>query len=313
MNPQILMYRLFDMLITVYRMLIRTGDNENTENIDKYVYVCYRQGFPEVQGYTNDCGWGCTIRSSQMMLGNACLQLNPLMNKDELMHLVGDFKTSIFSLQNIVEAGLQYGINAGEWFPPSIVAKSIRDISNEKENKDNLKFNVIVYPEEYDAKRCANTLLLLSIRLGVKKIENIYRDEILKFFKSPNSVGIVGGKRSSSYYFIGLVNNSNDGNSDQPERILYLDPHELRQHKNCDFTPKRIDSIIIDDMEPSVTFAFLIHNEEEYETILTNFSAMFWTIPSESDKEYNYELIDDEEEDICFVNESSFVRSFQPN
>ncbi|WVO18447.1 hypothetical protein L204_106164 [Cryptococcus depauperatus] len=61
-------------------------------------------------------------------------------------------------------------------------------------------------------------LVLVGVRLGLDEVNPIYYDSIKALFTFPQSVGIAGGRPSSSYYFIGTQANS----------LFYLDPHTTR-------------------------------------------------------------------------------------
>jgi hypothetical protein len=37
--------------------------------------MTYRVGFPSIEGFTNDCGWGCMMRAGQMALANCMIRL----------------------------------------------------------------------------------------------------------------------------------------------------------------------------------------------------------------------------------------------
>ncbi|KAJ7433638.1 hypothetical protein B0H11DRAFT_757814 [Mycena galericulata] len=61
-------------------------------------------------------------------------------------------------------------------------------------------------------------LLLLGIRLGLDGVNPIYYETIKLLYTFPQSIGIAGGRPSSSYYFVGV----------QGDGLFYLDPHHSR-------------------------------------------------------------------------------------
>ncbi|KAJ7718815.1 hypothetical protein B0H16DRAFT_1608276, partial [Mycena metata] len=58
-------------------------------------------------------------------------------------------------------------------------------------------------------------LLLLGIKLGIEGVNPVYYETIKLLYTFPQSVGIAGGRPSSSYYFVGA----------QGDGLFYLDPH----------------------------------------------------------------------------------------
>ncbi|KAF7310342.1 hypothetical protein MIND_00408300 [Mycena indigotica] len=61
-------------------------------------------------------------------------------------------------------------------------------------------------------------LVLLGLRLGLDGVNPVYHETIKALFTFPQSVGIAGGRPSSSYYFVGV----------QGDGLFYLDPHHTR-------------------------------------------------------------------------------------
>ncbi|KAJ7027134.1 hypothetical protein C8F04DRAFT_1238275 [Mycena alexandri] len=61
-------------------------------------------------------------------------------------------------------------------------------------------------------------LLLLGIKLGIEGVNPVYYETIKLLYTFPQSVGIAGGRPSSSYYFVGA----------QGDGLFYLDPHHSR-------------------------------------------------------------------------------------
>ncbi|KAA6391271.1 MAG: putative Autophagy-specific protein [Streblomastix strix] len=103
----------------------------------------YRKGFPSIgnTSITSDKGWGCLLRTSQMMLGEVLSRLflgRDFRPEDSLdiekererwiiQHFL-DAPTRPFSLHRISMRGEKYGKKIGQWFGPTDAAFVLRDI-----------------------------------------------------------------------------------------------------------------------------------------------------------------------------------------
>ncbi|ORY89815.1 hypothetical protein BCR35DRAFT_329163 [Leucosporidium creatinivorum] len=161
-------------------------------------------------GLTTDSGWGCMLRTGQSLLANTLVTV----------HLG---RVHRFALM-----GKQLGKDVGEWFGPSTAAGAIKALVNAFEPAG-LKVVVVndgaVYRSEVAAAARGEggewekpVLVLIGLRLGIDGVNPIYHDTVKGIFQLPQSVGIAGGRPSSSYYFVGAQANS----------LFYIDPHHPR-------------------------------------------------------------------------------------
>jgi len=108
-------------------------------------WVTYRSGFHPMgpSGLTTDAGWGCTIRSGQMLLCN-CLLVHlkgrewrrgdaEADSAEVLREVVSLFFDSpqlrhYFSIHNIVKQGRSFGIVAGHWVGPYVLCQALHKI-----------------------------------------------------------------------------------------------------------------------------------------------------------------------------------------
>ncbi|KAH8661351.1 putative cysteine protease atg4 [Tricladium varicosporioides] len=249
--------------------------------------VRLRSQLVDQAGFTSDTGWGCMIRSGQSLLANTLIMLN--LGRDwrrtsndleerKILSLFADDPKAPFSIHNFVEHGATAcGKHPGEWFGPSATARCIQALTNKRE-PSNLKVYITgdgsdVYEETFMSIAKPNgatfipTLILVGTRLGLDKITPVYWEALKSSLQMPHSIGIAGGRPSSSHYFIGV----------QGEHFFYLDPHQPRPalpyHKNPEeFTKDDIDSchtrrlrrIHVKEMDPSMLIAFLIRDEADW-------------------------------------------------
>jgi len=116
------------------------------------LWFTYRQGFQYIEGtnFESDRGWGCMLRSGQMLLSNLILhhvlgeqwrKSSPIKNSivyTDIIKLFLDQPSSPFSIHNIALEGQKLGKNIGEWFAPSIISQAIKNLVSKNYKKCNI-------------------------------------------------------------------------------------------------------------------------------------------------------------------------------
>ncbi|XP_033119082.1 cysteine protease ATG4C-like, partial [Anneissia japonica] len=109
------------------------------------IWLTYRREFPVLAGsaFTTDCGWGCMLRSGQMMLAQSLVlhflgrDWNIYKDQTEVQKIhhyqiirwFGDQPTvmSPFSVHRLVNIGQNSGKKAGDWYGPASVAHILKE------------------------------------------------------------------------------------------------------------------------------------------------------------------------------------------
>ena len=142
------------------------GEREFLADFRSHIWITYRRSFralvpsPPTFPLTSDAGWGCMIRSGQMMLAEVLLRRKlgrdwrldepvsgsqnrsySIAHKEILLQFVDapNIKCD-FSIHRIVQVGLQYGKRPGDWYGPEAISIVLRDLVNSHPN-----INVEVY------------------------------------------------------------------------------------------------------------------------------------------------------------------------
>eukprot|EP01089_Gocevia_fonbrunei_P007615 TRINITY_DN1882_c0_g1_i1.p1 TRINITY_DN1882_c0_g1~~TRINITY_DN1882_c0_g1_i1.p1 ORF type:complete len:375 (+),score=71.38 TRINITY_DN1882_c0_g1_i1:286-1410(+) len=303
----------------------------------------------EPSGLTSDVGWGCMLRTGQMCLCQAFSlhllgpnwRLEDYQSKpnkqvyNEIMGWFYDHPSKPYSIHRIAQVGLKFGKDVGEWLGPATIAQileclvfehspknfgmyvssdgciyldKIKQICGELPNADLEAEN-----EEKLIKDDTNwksLLLIIPLRLGLDKLNPLYISVLQETFKFPQSLGILGGRPRSSFYFVAV----------QDEDVLYLDPHVLQPLENSEEgvmpsyhcgIPKRMK---LSDIDPSLALAFYCRTKEDFDDFCERSKDMnaIQTIYNISEKTPGYlrkpkeihcteKFFSDDEDDVVFL------------
>ncbi|KAF7191507.1 putative cysteine protease atg4 [Pseudocercospora fuligena] len=251
----------------------------------KMSFTTKLRNFTNQAGFTSDTGWGCMIRSGQSLLANTIVvhRLGRDWRKGQkerehkdILSLFADTPEAPFSIHKFVEHGAQAcGTYPGEWFGPNATARCLRALTDKY---DQAGLRVYARPNDSDVyidaltatatQKDANdefqpTLIVLGIRLGIEKVTPAYHAALKAALELPQSVGIAGGRPSSSHYFVGH----------QGDNFFYLDPHTTRPMLSPQPSAEDVDTchtrrvrrLPLAEMDPSMLLGFLVRSKEDFE------------------------------------------------
>ncbi|KAL8654698.1 MAG: hypothetical protein Q9210_001344 [Variospora velana] len=280
--------------------------SEFLDDFESRIWLTYRSGFPAIRrsdqpngttsmtftvrlrsqlvdqgGFSSDTGWGCMIRSGQSLFANALVTLR-----------------------------LEEGALAQSSVPNELKVYINGDGAD-------------VYEDQFfslataEGARFTPTLILVGIRLGIDRITPAYWEALKAALQLPQSVGIAGGRPSSSHYFVGV----------QGDNFFFLDPHQPRtalpwRVNVTDYSNEDVDSchtrrlrrLPIHDMDPSMLIGFLIRDRDDWDLWRRSVSQVQGKpVVHVADKEpvmdgqearrqstvYDVETLDDDEDDRC--------------
>ncbi|KAJ7257890.1 hypothetical protein B0H12DRAFT_1110453 [Mycena haematopus] len=210
-----------------------------------------------------------------------------------------------FSVHRMALAGKDLGTEVGQWFGPSIAAGAIKALVQAfpacglgvSVATDGVLYQSSVFEASHTSPKLETdsendsfswgdrpVLLLLGLRLGLDGVNPIYHETIKRLYTFPQSVGIAGGRPSSSLYFVAA----------QGEGLFYLDPHHSRpavplrpplkaaigkdmdeateQHYASAYSPaelqtfhcEKVRKMHLSGLDPSMLVGFLCRDAEEW-------------------------------------------------
>ena len=145
---------------TPYRDSKRTDFRSHVSSLFRFTY---RKDFTALHPYpiSSDAGWGCMLRSAQMMM--ACALQRHLLGKDwrrseninilrastqycDILKWFSDFPgpPHMYSIHHLVQCGMRYDKLPGEWFGPSTAALVLRDLTRLHRSKYGGTLEVLV-------------------------------------------------------------------------------------------------------------------------------------------------------------------------
>eukprot|EP00051_Salpingoeca_urceolata_P001441 m.41060 g.41060 ORF g.41060 m.41060 type:complete len:743 (+) comp11425_c0_seq2:519-2747(+) len=258
-------------------------------DIKSRFYFSYRQGFSAMGGYTSDVGWGCMLRSGQMLLAEALVvhllsrqwrlgkMTQPVVDYHrEILRLFEDHlsPTSPFSIHQLLRYAASDGIKPGNWMGPTTVARALCRAVNKSSGilgqlrplRAHFAADCILYRDEVaETVRATGVpwvpvFIVIPLRLGLKTLNDMYIPSIKEMFTNKECVGIMGGKPRHSLHFVGF----------QGDDLIGLDPHccrDIVDMSSHDFSydtfhcasPRKVP---FSQLDPSLAVAFYCETEE---------------------------------------------------
>ena len=149
-----------------------------------------------------------------------------------------------------------------------------KEFSNDENVKKDYNINQYLNMHHKYYKMNKKLILFVSCRHGLYYLDQTKCDQILETFDCPSNIGIIGGKKSRAFYFIGKSNNN----------LIFLDPHHVQN--NIDFetfimdgkdkeTFRPIDTFYmkIKDMSPSFSLGYVFNSIEEFIDFIQRFGT----------------------------------------
>ncbi|KAL7715795.1 Cysteine protease [Entamoeba marina] len=250
------------------------------------IWITYRKNMPPLPfGKTSDSGWGCMIRSLQMVLAQTFVtmvignnwkyQPQCLENERVVFHLrtiinlFNDHPSGLLSIHRLVAEASTKGVPEGKWWGPSFAS----EIASNMLNKTHIfrscgyvaKVGRIIGPEIEELTQNGDLfnpcVIFVPLRLGPDSPDDEFRLLLKEIFEIPQCMGMLGGKPSYAHYF-----HTFDGST-----LWYLDPHTTKCY---------VRGIEYKNIDPSVSLIFLVKHREDYDNFMKcfenqNFSRLF--------------------------------------
>jgi len=287
-------------IVTIHGRIYKVSESEKDAK-DKFArfwndfrslfWFSYRKDFAAISPstYTSDLGWGCMLRSGQMMLAQAICR--HLLGRDwqrtpdslsapyfQLLKLFEDNPNAPFSVHKIAQVGMKYKKAIGEWFGPSTVAQALNDLNQIYPVPDLVMYTSnesSLYLDEITAlctkdspnNKWKSLFIMIPLRLGLDSLNAVYFSSLQGVFKMPQSLGIVGGKPRAAMYFIGY----------QDSHLLCMDPHVVQpavdmsgefptESYHCSAASK----MPMSGVDPSLAIGFYCSDKKEFEDFWKN-------------------------------------------
>ncbi|MCJ1469266.1 Cysteine protease atg4 [Pseudocyphellaria aurata] len=251
------------------------------DDFESRLWFTYRSSFSAIEKSSNpkaSNSVGLAVRLRSQIVDHEWRRGSKQDEERRILRLFADDARAPFSIHRFVQHGASAcGKHPGEWFGPSATARCIQALSSEYTSSG---LNVYitgdgadVYEDEFlrvaisESGIFTPTLILVGIRLGIDRVTPAYWEALRSSLQLSQSIGIAGGRPSSSHYFVAV----------QGDNFFYLDPHQTRValplHEDiANYTGEEIDSchtrrlrrLSVEEMDPSMLIGFLITDDADW-------------------------------------------------
>lgn len=163
------------------------------QDFSSRLWMTYRREFPTLAGsnFTSDCGWGCMLRSGQMLLAHSLIlhflgrEWNLYKSQTQemqqyhrqIVRWFGDqpLDMSPFSVHRLVSIGQSNGKKAGDWYGPASVAHILKEAMDSAHELNPLLGELCVYVAQ-DCTVYKQDVIDLCRSRSQKRLQPVYKD-----------------------------------------------------------------------------------------------------------------------------------------
>lgn len=278
------------------------GDNSTGQDptvfvssfLRKIMYFSYRNLFQRLpSGGTTDAGWGCLLRSAQMLMSTALLRAAsdgkiPLFNDwhstentmyGKIESLFMDEPNATFGIHRLHEESCKAGACSNSFLSPTHVAEALVGANNNYNNQCCMSHLHCLRTSCVEKKTVFNligegpVLLLIPVVCGYKTVANNYQNALFEFIRFPCCNGLLIGHKNAGYFAFGH----------QKRTFLCLDPHYIQKAYSTPSTrgkrKGKCFTCSANDIEPSLLISFYIHDSQDMESLCTFLSGINSKLP----------------------------------
>ena len=238
--------------------IMKVNEEEKNKFMDAFhsiIWMTYRKGItsitrpsiPKAHQHISDSGWGCMLRSGQMLFMNTLIRhmFGPnfslsllernIENTKKYLSILMEFMDNMngsnaaFSIGNIVEEGFKYKMVPKDWYGPSIIMSILSKLNDAYKPFKDIETIIftegVIYQNRILSKISpkgewkAPLLVFIPFRLGLEAIPKENLPAIIRILDFPQCTGMIGGQGNAALYFIGHQNLD----------LIFLDPHVTQQ------------------------------------------------------------------------------------
>ena len=279
---------LFNMsFINLTSEMVEGLENMSERNSDKeYIIPPYSiRNFIKVQKHTNKNGkqlgeWFSNYDSIRLIS-----TINKKMNSNKDCDFkILNFKEGVITINDIIKECFEECIEVIQETDFDILSLSNIEFSDDV-NEDLKSNKYIINDKKYKFK--TKFILFVSVRHGLYNLEEDYYNEVLKVFDIENNIGIIGGKNTRAFYFIGKCGSN----------IIFLDPHYVQEtlplikigtdvvHES--YIPNDIFYMDVNELSPSFSIGFAVKDMKSFKQLVKKFRENNYFIDDEKCKKKN--------------------------
>ena len=192
--------------------------------------------------------------------------INKKMNKNKDCDFqVINFNEGIIRINEIIKKCFEEVKEDTQTYDFELLSLSSIELSNIVNN--NFESNKYIFDnKKYIFKQ--KFIIFISVRHGLYTLEEDYYDEVLKIFDIETNIGMIGGKNTRAFYFIGKCDNN----------IIFLDPHYVQETLPIKkigtnvvqetYIPNDIFYMNVNELSPSFTIGFAVKDMKDFKKLM---------------------------------------------